>query len=102
MPAGWISAASGEIGQLATGGLMPDLVFLLDMDPDAARKRIGRELDRMESQGLDFQRRLRTGFLAEAQADPERIVVIDAARDIDSVQAEIRAAATRVLAAVPT
>ncbi len=86
-----------QIGHVATGGLMPDVVFLLDMAPEAAQSRIGRQLDRMESQGLDYQRRLRDGFLAEAQADPERLIVIDAARDVDSVQAEVRAVATRVL-----
>ncbi len=51
----------------------------------------------MESQGLDYQRRLREGFLAEAKADPSRIIVVDAARDVESVQADIRAAAQTAL-----
>jgi dTMP kinase len=67
------------------------------MPPQAAAGRIDRELDRMESQGIEYQSRLRQGFLTEAAKDPKRIVVIDAARDIDAVQADIRAAAARVL-----
>lgn len=81
-----------QIGQVATDGVMPDMVFVLDMPPQEAAKRINRELDRMESQGDAFQARLRTGFLAEATADP-RIVVVDAAREVAAVQADIRAAA---------
>src|SRR5687768_355687 len=42
------------VGQIATGGLMPDCVFLLDMSPVAARRRLNRPLDRMENQGLEY------------------------------------------------
>jgi len=86
-----------KIGQVATGGVMPDLVFLLDMSPQGAESRIARGRDRMESQGQAYQERLRQGFLREAETDPQRIVVIDAARDVDAVQADIRSAAERVL-----
>jgi dTMP kinase len=88
-----------RIGEVATGGLMPDLVFVLDMPPQAAAARIVRQLDRLESRGADYQSRLRQGFLSEAAKDPRGIVVIDAARDAQAVQADIRAAAARVLKA---
>jgi dTMP kinase len=88
-----------QIGRTATGGVMPDLVFLLDMSPEAAEKRIARGRDRMESRGAAYRERLRRGFLTEAASDPKRIVVIDAAREVDAVQADIRAAAKRVLQA---
>jgi dTMP kinase len=86
-----------RIGEVATGGLMPDLVFVLDMPPQTAAARIDRQLDRMESQGEGYQARLRQGFLAEAAKDQKRIVVIDAARAVEAVQADIRAAARAVL-----
>ena len=86
-----------RVGRVATGGLMPEMMFLLDMPPRAASGRIDRQLDRMENQGAEFQARLRQGFLAEAAADPERIVVVDAARPIEAVQRDIRGAADRVL-----
>lgn len=86
-----------KIGEAATAGVMPDLVFVLDMPPESAAGRIDRGRDRMESQGPAYDERLRQGFLAEAARDPEHIVVIDAARDVDTVQADVRAAAERVL-----
>lgn len=86
-----------QIGQVATQGVRPELVFVLDMPPSAAAERIDRQLDRMESQGDQFQARLRAGFLAEAAREPRQIVVVDAAREVDAVQADIRAAAQRVL-----
>jgi dTMP kinase len=88
-----------QIGQIATGGLMPDLTFLLDMDHDAASERLDRELDRMEQQGDDFRGRLRQGFLAEAQRDPAHIVVIDASRSVEQVHADVRSAAEKILTA---
>jgi len=87
-----------RIGRVATRGIMPDLVFLLDMSPNAAAARMKRGRDRMESQGAQYEERLRQGFLAEAARDPDRIAVIDAARDIEAVQSDIRAAAGRALA----
>ncbi len=85
-----------EIGRVATQGTLPDIMFVLDMSPQLAAERMQRERDRMEDQDASYIERLRAGFLTEAACDP-RIVVIDAARDIESVQAEIRAAASRVL-----
>jgi dTMP kinase len=89
--AGGLDPASvWEIGRLATAGIVPDLTIVLDLPPEAAAVRMRRELDRMESQGDAFRRRVREGFLHEAARDPDRIVVIDAARPIDEVQSEIR------------
>ena len=85
------------VGRVATGGLEPTLVLLLDMAPDAAAGRIRRERDRMEEQGDEFRRRVREGFLTEAAKNRERIVVINAARSIDDVQADIRAAVEKFL-----
>ncbi len=85
-----------QVGQTATGGLAPDMTFLLDMPPETAAERLGRELDRMEQQGDEFRRRLRTGFLAEANTD-DRIVVIDAVQPIALVQTAVRAAAAALV-----
>lgn len=86
-----------EVGRAATGGLDPTLTFVLDMPVEAAAGRLNRALDRMESQGEEFRRRLRDGYLAEAARDPDRIVVIDATQSIDEVQRRIRQAATNCL-----
>jgi dTMP kinase len=86
-----------QIGQFITQNIQPDLTFLLDILPNAAHSRIQRELDRMEQQGDDFRQRLRAGFLSEAARRPDRVVVIKADRPVDEVQADVRAAAQRVL-----
>jgi dTMP kinase len=86
-----------EVGLVATGGLLPDLTIVLDMPVEAAAARLQRQLDRMEQQGADFHARVRHGFLAEAAQAPDRIVVVDAARPVEVVQAEIRTVAERFL-----
>jgi dTMP kinase len=85
-----------RVGDMATDSIYPDCVFLLDMPPEAAGRRLERTLDRMESQGDDYRRRLRDGYLAEAASD-RRIHVIDAARPIDAVHADIWRIATLLL-----
>ncbi len=87
------------VGEVATDGVCPDLTLLLDMPVEQAAARLNRDLDRMEARGAEFLNRVREGFLIEAKKTPDRIAVIDAARDIDSVQADIRVAAARVIEA---
>jgi len=84
-----------EVGHVATGGLMPDLTIVLDMPAAAAAARLRRALDRMEQQGDAFHARVRQGFLDEAARRPEAIVVVDAARPIEQVQADVRRLARR-------
>ncbi len=80
-----------RIGRVATAGISPDLSVVLDMPLDAASARLARPLDRMETAADDgFRQRLRSGYLAEAARRPGEIAVVDAARPIDVVQAEIR------------
>jgi len=83
-----------DVGRVATDGLMPDCIFLLDMSPEAALQRMGDNLDRMESRGDEYRERLRAGFLKEAER-PEGsthvpIHVIDADRPVEVIQAELR------------
>lgn len=77
-----------EVGRIATQGLLPDCIFLLDMNPQGAGQRMDRPLDRMESQGDAYRERLRAGFLKEAAAC-ESIHVIAADQSIEAVHAEI-------------
>lgn len=86
-----------DVGRVATDGLMPDCVFLLDMDPVAARQRMGDQLDRVESRGGDYRQRLRAGFLEEAQHWDDAMHVISANRDVEEIQAEIRSIAESLL-----
>ncbi|HVA51237.1 MAG TPA: dTMP kinase [Pirellulales bacterium] len=82
-----------QVGRVATGGLEPDLTFVLDIDDARAAERLARPLDRMERQGEAFRAALRAGYLAEAARHSQRMVVIDASGNVDEVQAEVRRAA---------
>ena len=86
-----------EVNRLATGGLLPDLVVLLDLDPaDGLRRRQG-DRDRIEAQDLEFHRRVREAFRALAAADPKRFAVVDAAAPVPEVAAWVHAAALGLL-----
>jgi dTMP kinase len=85
------------VGQVATHGVSPDATFLLDMSPEAALDRMGDDLDRMESRGNEYRRKLRAGFLKEAQQMGDSIHVVDAARPVEIIQADLREIAAQVL-----
>lgn len=85
------------VGNIATSGLLPDLIFLLDLPAEAAQQRIDRPPDRMEAQGLEYLRRVRQGFLTEAARLGERVVRIDAARSREAVFDELIQTARRKL-----
>jgi len=85
-----------QVGQVSTGGLMPNLTIVLDLPAKTAAGRINRQLDRMEQQGAAFHARVREGFLTEAGRRPG-IVVINAAASIDEVQTAIRQAAAKLV-----
>ncbi len=95
-------AALQQITRFATGGLRPDLTFYLDIDPVEGLRRRQRdeaaEWNRLDKMALDFHRRVHSGYRKLAAAEPDRWLVIDAARDIEAVQAEIRALALNRLA----
>jgi dTMP kinase len=88
----------GQMGQFVTQGLLPRKVFLLDVPVEIAMARIGHALDRMERRDIDYRRRVRDGFLAQARLHPAQIAVIDTTRSIEVVQDEIRRIATPLLA----
>lgn len=84
------------INDFATSGLKPDLTLLLDVAPETAAARLrGREAatataaDRIESAGAAFHARLRAGFLEMAEAEPGRIVRVDANGTPDEVWGRI-------------
>jgi len=77
------------VGRVATGGCEPDLVVIFDVDERTAAGRLPADLDRMELKGAEFHRRVRQGYLAQAERDPDRHLVIDATRSEDEVFASL-------------
>jgi len=74
----------------ATGGRVPDLTILLDMDPIAGLNRRARSADRLEAEPADFHLRVRAGFLALARAEPSRYLVLDAERPVEEITRDIQ------------
>ncbi|MFF8831746.1 dTMP kinase [Streptomyces sp. NPDC015131] len=79
-----------RISRWATSGLVPHLTVLLDVSPETARERFTEAPDRLESEPAEFHRRVRSGFLALAAADPARYLVVDAGQEPEAVTTVVR------------
>jgi len=86
-----------RVGEVAVAGVMPRLVLLLDMPAERAARRIERQPDRMEAQGLQFLEAVRQGFLTEARRRPQQILVLDADRPPAAIHACVLRGLERVL-----
>ncbi len=90
-----------EAGRLSTAGLDPDLTFVLDLPVPLAHSRRNRPPDRVESRDGAYHERVRAGFLLEARAKPEAIVVLDASAAVEAVHERIVQEVRRVLESRP-
>ncbi len=83
-----------QVGSVATGELQPDLTLVLDLPAEMALERIEGGLDRLESRGLDYMLKVRSGFLSQLKTLGDRGQVIDATQDVDEVHAQVVEAIT--------
>ena len=69
----------------------PDLTLLFDLTPETALERAAKrsELDRFESEPIEFHRRIRESYQLRAKEEPERFRIIDATKDIENVQDQL-------------
>jgi dTMP kinase len=74
----------------AIRGVLPDVTFLLLIDPDEARERSGPPADRIEREGEDFLRAVDKAYRELGSIFAGRIVTIDASRPVDEVAKEVR------------
>lgn len=87
-----IRAVSG----IATGGLVPDHLFLLDLAPETGLARLRGKHDRIEGRPLDYHRRVRDGFLAEAARLGAHATVLDATLPPDEIARRIESTVARL------
>ena len=80
-----------ELSLWATGGLVPDLTIVLDVDPALGLARVVGP-DRLESEPLEWHARVRQGFLDIAAAAPDRYLVLDGSRPAEDLAGEIAVA----------
>ena len=85
-----------QVGAIATGGLQPDLTFVLDLPVEVALQRIDRGLDRLESRGIDYMTRVRDGFLSESQRLGDQVYVVDASVSPQAIHTQLLAAIARI------
>ena len=78
----------GRISRWATESLTPTVTFVLDQNPEIGLQRIGNS-DRLESEPLDFHKRVRQQYLQLAIQDPERYLIIDATQSIENIHKSI-------------
>lgn len=76
----------------ATGGLVPDLTVLLDVDVEVGlkRKKKADEWNRLDAYTVEFHQRVRNGYLEMVKREPGRWVVVDAGKDWEAVQKSLR------------
>ena len=88
-----------QLNDFASNGLAPDMTLLLDGRPEVllSRRDARGVSDRYENKGLDFQHSIRNGFLALAEAEPERIKVVNAEGGQEEVQALVMQEITALL-----
>lgn len=79
------------ITRFATGGLVPDLTFYIDVPAEIGLTRRQRgETNRLDQKDLAYHTRVREGFLKMAKEEPQRWIVVDGTQPVDQVQQEIR------------
>ncbi len=78
-----------RISEWATGGLMPDVVFYLRLDPEEGLRRVEGELDRIELERADFHERVARAYAELASRYPHRFVALDANRSPAEVHKEV-------------
>ena len=78
------------LNNIATNNYQPDLTFVFDVDSFVAQSRVGTVKDRLESEGLEFHKKVRFGYLELAKKYPERIKVIDSNKTIEEVFVQVK------------
>lgn len=85
-----------ELSLWATGGLVPDLTIVLDVDPALGLERVVGP-DRLESEPLEWHARVRQAFLDIAAAAPDRYLVLDGSRPAEDLAVEIAVAVSALV-----
>ena len=78
------------LNNIATGGLKSDLTIVFDIESEIAQKRLGTTKDRLEKEGLEFHKKIRTGYLELAKLEQKRIKIINANRSIEEIFSDVK------------
>ncbi|MCK4715654.1 MAG: dTMP kinase [Candidatus Marinimicrobia bacterium] len=79
-----------RLNAVATKSLIPDKTFILDISLEERLQRLGeKNLDRLEQEAIAFHKKVREGFIAMAQEEPERMILIDGNRPSGEISKDI-------------
>ncbi len=79
-----------SLNAFCSDGTLPKCTILLDIEPSVAlMRRKEQASDRLENEGLEFQKRVRAGYLKLAEQNPDRIVIVDADNEAGIVEKEV-------------
>ncbi len=78
-----------ELNRVATRGLLPDVTFVLEIDPDTSAERVGQSPDRIEREGREFRQRVADGYRIVAGKYLDRVVLLDGTQPPDVLHEEI-------------
>lgn len=78
------------LNNLATSGFKPDLTFVFDVDVETSLSRVGKTRDRMESAGVEFFEKVRSGYLQIAKQEPERVKLISSKDTIENIFEQVK------------
>lgn len=86
------------INEYAVNGCMPDVTFLMELDPSIGKSRIREDVqDRLELEKIEFHQLVFEGYQEIAKTYPERFVCIDAAREKEMIRDDILGTLQRLL-----
>lgn len=78
------------LNNIATANYKPNLTFVFDIDIETARQRVGKVKDRLESEGLEFHKKVKEGYLELAKKYPNRIKIINSNKTIEEVFEQVK------------
>ena len=84
------AARVADMNLFATGGLLPDITVIIDIDPRTGLGRLESAPDRLESEGIAFMDRVREGYRQIHRLSPVRVVWCDGTDTIENIQTHIR------------
>ena len=87
-----------RLNLIASAGKRPDLTIILDLPAEIGLKRIGKNPDRIEGEGVEFHERVRAGYLEIAAKEPDRVKVVDGSGTIEETFMKVWAPVESLLA----
>jgi len=85
--------AVDDVNLWATDGVLPDRVYVFKLPPEEGLRRVskrqGGELDRLESESIDFHEKILKAYLGQARRQPERYKVIDASQSLEKLSQDL-------------